>query len=323
MSKLQPDWFLRSRLKTRQIVLLVYLDQYRSVLRAADAAGMTQPAASKLLRELEETFGVPLFEREARGVTPTWYGEILIRHARSVLSEISRAQEEIAALKSGLTGRVLVGTVMNPGTNLIPMAVAKLKQGHPRILVTIEVDSSKPLIETLLNGDLDIVVGRIFEWRDAPELHSEPLADERHAIIAGAQHPLAGRRDVQLDDLVEHGWILPPPGSLLRDRLLSVFMDRGLPVPSNVVENFSLPVITNLLRVTTMVVPLPKETVQPYCDAGMLTVLIEDIGIDIGTFGLVTRRQHPLSPAANAMLSALREVASDLYPHERRPPTLK
>jgi DNA-binding transcriptional LysR family regulator len=313
MSNLPASWFIRSRLKTRQIVLLVYLDEHRSVLRAADAAGMTQPAASKLLRELEETFDVPLFERQARGVAPTWYGEILIRHARSVLSEISRAQEEIAALKAGLTGQAAIGTVMNPGTNLVPMAVAQLKQKHPQMLVSIELDYSKPLVAKLLRGELDIVIARILDSGGAEQLQTEPLADERHAVIAGAHHPLAGRSDLQLQDLVDQGWILPPPGSLIRDRLISVFLQRGLRAPSNLVESFSLPVITSLLRTTNMVVTLPKETVQSECDNGVLTVLIEDLGIEIGTFGIVTRREQPLSPGAQAMLSALRNVAGKLY----------
>lgn len=315
MSQGPPDWIIRSRLKTRQIVLLVYLDQYRSVLRAANAIGMTQPAASKLLRELEETFEAPLFERQARGIAPTWYGEILIRHARSVLSEISRAQEEIAALKSGLTGQASVGTVMNPGTNLVPMAVAQLKQQHPRMLVSIQLDYSKTLIAKLLEGEFDIVIARILDSRDAEELQSEPLADERHAVIAGAHHAFAGREHLQLDDLVDQGWILPPAGSLIRDRLVAAFLQRGLAAPREVVETFSLPVITNLLRVTNMVVALPKETVQSYCDLGLLTVLIDDVGIEIGTFGIVTRRGQPLSPGAHAMLNALREVAGKLYTH--------
>ena len=68
-----------TRLKTRQLALIVHLDTHRSVLRAADAAHMTQPAATKLLRELEETMGVPLFERHPRGVEPNWYGEVLVQ----------------------------------------------------------------------------------------------------------------------------------------------------------------------------------------------------------------------------------------------------
>jgi DNA-binding transcriptional LysR family regulator len=242
-------------LKTRQIVLLVYLDQCGSVLRAAEATGMTQPAASKLLRDLEGTFGVPLFDRGARGVTPTWYGEVLIRHARSALAEISRAQDEIATLQSGSTGEVRIGTLLNPGTNLVPMAVARLKQLQPRILVTIDVDDSQPLIEKLLKGELDLMVGRIPGWRDVAELEAESLADERHAVIASTRHPFADRNNLRLEDLAGHGWILPSPGSPLRDRLLSQFMDRDLPAPNNVVESSSLPVITNLQSLAPRICP--------------------------------------------------------------------
>ena len=98
----------RPHLKTHQLVFLVHLDEERRLARAAAAAGLTQPAASKLLRQIEETLDVKLFERHARGVAPTRYGEILVRHARSALSEIGLAREELAALKAGQIGRAHV-----------------------------------------------------------------------------------------------------------------------------------------------------------------------------------------------------------------------
>src|SRR5882757_6562994 len=97
-----------------------------------------QPAASKMLGELEDSLGVKLFERHARGVQPTWYGEILVRHARLAMSEMDRAHDEIMALKSGLSGQASIGTVMNPVTHLIPSAIAAIKESHPRILISVE-----------------------------------------------------------------------------------------------------------------------------------------------------------------------------------------
>jgi DNA-binding transcriptional LysR family regulator len=294
-------------------MLLVHLDDERCVLRAASAAGMTQPAASKLLREIEVAMDVKLFERHARGIVPTWYGEILVRHARLALSEIGLAQEEIAALKSGQSGKAAIGTVLNPGTNLIPMAVARVKQQYPGLLVSIELDSSKPLMEKLMQGQLDMLVARVLDWQGSERLNFEPLADEPHDVIAGSQHPLAARRDLCLEDLVEQSWILPPPGSLVRDNLVSVFLDRGLPLPRNIVQTNSLPVITSLLRLTNMIVPLPRESVLPYCRSGVLTVLLEKLGVKIGSFGIITRRDHRLSPGAQTMLKALRETAVSVY----------
>ena len=217
----QPStsWFNASRLKTRHLLLLLHLYEQRSVLRAAEAANMTQPAASKLLSEMEGILGVPLFERHARGVEPTWYGQVLIRRARSALSEIGRAHDEIAAMRSGRMGQASIGTVVNPGTNLVPQAIAAVKREFPDILIRVEMDYSRPLVAKLLDGQLDIVIGRILGPEGAGDLEFEPLADEPHSVIVRAGHPLTQRSGLTHADLIEYGWIMPPAASVLRTRL--------------------------------------------------------------------------------------------------------
>ncbi|MGH8082003.1 MAG: LysR family transcriptional regulator, partial [Lysobacter sp.] len=193
MIQIPANWFKTSRLKTRHLQLLLHLNEQRSVLRAADAADMTQPAASKLLSEMEHILGVPLFERHARGVEPTWYGQVLIRRARSALSEIGRAHDEIEAMRSGRMGQAAIGTVVNPGTNLVPQAIAAVKRDFPDILIQVEMDYSRPLVAKLLGGQLDIVIGRILGPEGAGDLEFEPLADEPHSVIVRTGHPLTQR----------------------------------------------------------------------------------------------------------------------------------
>jgi DNA-binding transcriptional LysR family regulator len=310
----QSNWFVRSRLKTRQIVLLLQLYDQRSVLRAAQLAGMTQPAASKMLGELEESLGVKLFERHARGVEPTWYGEILVRHARSAMVEMDRAHEEIFALKSGFSGRAAIGTVTNPGTHLIPSVIAAIKGSHPRILIGVEMDFSRPLVTRLLEGHLDFVVGRILDPEGAESLNFEPLTDEPHSIIAGAAHPLARKKGLTIEDLLELGWIMQGSGSVLRSRLNSMLHEEGLEHPKNVVETSALPVTLALLQITDMIAVLPEQAVLPYCAAGLVAILPVDLGVKMDAFGIITRRDHPLSPGAEVVLKALRETAARLYP---------
>ncbi|MDE2263935.1 MAG: LysR family transcriptional regulator [Gammaproteobacteria bacterium] len=306
--------FLRRRLNIRHIALMAQLDDARSVVRAAEAAGMSQPAASTLLKGFEEALDVPLFERHARGIAPTAYGEILVRHARAILAEIEQVQEEIASLKSGLSGQASVGAVTTPGTNLIPLAVGLLKQKHPGLLVSIDIDHSRPLIERLLGGQIDMVVARLLDSRGAGELQFEPLGEEFHAVIAGGGHPLAGATGIRLQDLLGQPWVMPPPGSVLRDRLATVFLQQGLPMPANVVQTQSLPAVLGLLRTSDAVVPLPRETVQPLCDSGFLSVLIDNIGVAMSPFGIITRSKHKHSPGAQALLDAIRTTARTLYP---------
>jgi DNA-binding transcriptional LysR family regulator len=116
MSDPRSDRFVRSYLKTRHLVLLVELGRHGSIMHAAEAANLTQPAASKLLGELEHALGVQLFERLPRGVAPTWYGKVLIRRAGAALAEMDAAHQEVMELLSGLRSRVtsslLVSTVI-------------------------------------------------------------------------------------------------------------------------------------------------------------------------------------------------------------------
>ena len=306
---------IRFHLKTRQLTLLVRLDEERSLVRAAATAGLTQPAASKLLRQIEIALDVKLFDRHARGMTPTCYGEILVRHARLALSELGLAREEIVALKSGLSGKAAIGTVLGPGTSLVPTAVVRLKQHYPGILASVEIGPSRDLVRKLLQGDLDMVVGRVLDCTRGDELVYEPLAaDEPQAVVAGAQHPLAGRKELQLEHLIEQPWILPPAGSLVRDKLTDMFVQHGLSRPTNIIETDCLPVITSLLQQSNMVVALPEETVQSCYKTGFLTVLVRNLPLSVGAFGLITRRHHKLSPAAQVMLSTLREAAGQLWP---------
>jgi DNA-binding transcriptional LysR family regulator len=311
--------FIRSPLKLRQLAFIVRLHDERNLARAAAGMGFAQPHASKLLRQLETSLGVKLFERHARGVEPTGYGEILVRHARQAVSALGTAREEIAALKSGLSGKTTIGTIVDPGTKLVPAAINRMKQRYPGVLICVEIDPSKQLVQRLLEGHFDLVVGRVLDPTLASDLLYEPLApDEPHAIIASATHPLAGRKGLQLEDLIDLPWILPPPGSLVRDRFLALCAQRGLSLPTNIVETLALPAITSLLQHSNMVVPLPEGVVRPYCDAAILSVLVRDIPLGVGAFGLITRRNHPLSPGAQLMLNTLREMAGQIYPAESR-----
>jgi DNA-binding transcriptional LysR family regulator len=158
------------------------------------------------------------------------------------------------------------------------------------------------------------VVGRILDTGLTAELNFEPITDEPHSLIAAAGHPLAGRSDLQLAELAGVPWVLPPAGSILRDRLTAMFLSQGLEPPAEIVETMALPVVASLLTGSRMVAALPEELVRPYLDAGLLTVLPFDLGLRMDLYGIITRKKHRLSPGAETMLATLREVAATRYP---------
>jgi DNA-binding transcriptional LysR family regulator len=111
LAKALSDAALLMRLRTRQLLLLEALGREHNLGRAAAALGMSQPAATKLLQQAEDALGVRLFTRLARGMEPTPTGEVLIRFARQSLVDFGFAREQMAALRSGLRGRLRLGSV--------------------------------------------------------------------------------------------------------------------------------------------------------------------------------------------------------------------
>jgi len=313
MKNSDPNWFLRARLKTRQLLLLIALDDTRNIHRAASELNMTQPAASKQLKDLEDMLGVSLFERLPRGMRPTIYGEAMIRHARMALTSLSKAHEDIVALKSGLSGQVDVGVILSPGMALLPPAIARVKEQAPMLRIGVEVESSNILLSRLLHGELDFVIGRILDEQAKQELHYEELSDEPICAVARVGHPLHARKDLRLVELANEPWILSPRGSILRDRCDQMFREQGVAPPSNVVDTTAILFTTSLLQQTDFLYAMPTEVARYYTQARLIDILPVELPCRMDGFGIITRHDQLRSPGATLLLQAVREVAKMIY----------
>src|SRR3954451_1495584 len=131
--RLPPAWFARARLKLRHLQLLVALDEARNLNRAAQSLGITQPAASKLLAEIERMLGGPVFDRRPRGVEPNAHGEVLVRRARAVLVELEQAGAELNSLRDGTGGRAAIGAVTAPAVDAVARAVEAVQRATPAL----------------------------------------------------------------------------------------------------------------------------------------------------------------------------------------------
>lgn len=306
-------WFIRARLKTRQLLLLVALAEEGNIHRAAQVLSMTQPAASKLLKDLEDVLEVPLFERLPRGMRPTWYGETMIRHARMALASLNQAHDELTALKTGHFGQVGIGAITSPGLALLPSAVAVVKQEHPSLRISLDIETSPVLLERLEQGKLDILVARLFAEHDKTNLRYEPLVEEPVCAMARPGHPLLGVTGLTLRDVVAAAWIVPPAGSVLRHRFDLMFQEDGLAPPINVVESSALLFITRMLQQSDMVAVVAGDVARYYAAHGIVSVLPLDMPCHMDAFGIITRTDRLLSPAAKVMMKALKTASLTLY----------
>jgi DNA-binding transcriptional LysR family regulator len=306
-------WFLRARLKTRQLMLLIAIGDEGNIHRAAEILNMSQPAASKLLKDLEDVLGISLFERLPRGMRPTWYGETMIRHARIALSSLAQAGSELEALKTGRFGEVSVGAITGPAVSLIPQAVAIVAREHPDLRLQLAVESSDVLVERLTQCKLDIMVGRLLEAHDKTNLSYERLADEPVCAVVRPGHPMLSNSSLTLRHLEQADWIVPPMGSVLRHRFELMFQEAGLGIPPHLIETSSLLFITKMLQQSDFVAVVPTDVARYYASYGMIAMLPIQLSCTMEAFGIIMRKDWLLSPAAKVVLRALRTAAISAY----------
>jgi len=303
---------LYRRLKLRQLLLLRALRDSGNLRRSAAALNLTQPAATRMLQELEGTLGLQLFERSQRGMAPTPYGEAMIRHAGAVLADLDSAREELSALAEGSRGRVAVGTLMSTASLLLPRTIARAKARAPRLQVTVQEGTHDYLLEALLKGDLDLMLGRLLPGAAQDTVAVDILYREEFRVVCGAANPLARRRP-RLLELVDRPWILPPPHVPLRQRLDALFLAQTGRRPLDLVESVSVLTNLTLLRESDALGVLPAETARHYAKLELVAELPVSLKGILGPVALMTRRNPVRSPAADSFLATLRQVAQELH----------
>jgi DNA-binding transcriptional LysR family regulator len=301
------------RFKLKQLRLIAAIGDHASVLRAAESLGISQPGATKLLKDAENDLGLTLFERTNRGVVPTDGGRALVRHAKLVLAQLAHAAEELDDLAEGTGGRVTVGTLLAASAALLPTAIRRLREGRPRVTVAVIEGTNDRLIPALRVGDIDFVVGRLSEFRFRDEILQEALFNEEARVVVRAGHPLARRKQIRIAALAGCEWILPPPETTLRRQVDKAFHDVGLEAPRPVVQSVSLLTNRALLLATDMIGIWPRQVILDDVRRGVLAVLPVKLPPASGPVGISRRRGVILSPAAQALVSELKHVASESH----------
>ncbi|MBX3650122.1 MAG: LysR family transcriptional regulator [Burkholderiales bacterium] len=222
-------------MKLNQLALFVAIAEEGQIGRAAARAGISQPALTKQLKNLEQSVGSPLFERNRSGVLLTQAGTLLLARARGILCSAGEAQRELAELSTGAIGRLRIGAGPTMAEYLLPQVVGGLLSRFPGIELRVMSALNDVLFENLRAGELDLVVSAIPET--APEdFEQELLLHDELVVVANTAHPLLHRNRVRLQDLTDESWVLPPPRVLARQWLNQQFGNRRLSPPRAAVE---------------------------------------------------------------------------------------
>lgn len=298
---------MASRLRLRQLRLLISLEDLGSIHKAAEAMSITQPGATKALNEIESTLGAVLFERTSKGLEANDLGRCVVRYARLINTDLAHLREEMMGILQGHGGRISVGTIMGA----VPMLVeglAELRAEQPDLSVTVIEDTSDRLLSLLDEGRLDVVICRTSVSRRPDSYESRVRHQEQLVLIANPGHSLADSQCLDLVQLVGFRWIVFPVNMPMRLTLEREFREAGLGFPQYPIETSSTFTTLAMLRQDPQLLAvMPFDVVRLDIECGTLIKLPLQIKSRSEPYEIVTRRGVDLSNAARSLIDFLVE----------------
>lgn len=287
----------------RQLRFLQEVARQGSFTRAGEALYVSQPTVSGAIGELERQAGLPLVESVGRRVQLTHAGKLLCAHGERVLLELSDAEKELAGLKDGQSGRLLVGASSTPGTYLLPAILGVFQASHPMVEISLEITDTQDVLNRVLDGRLDL--GVVGEAAFPTALTAETFREETLVLILAPGHPLARREQLTARDLEAQPFVLRERGSSTREVLQRTLERQGIRLRV-VMELGNTEAVKKAVAAGLGISLVSEHAVELEARAGeLVTRRVPDLDPRRGLF-IVHRRGLRLTPLHEQFLAALR-----------------
>lgn len=293
----------------RHLQTYIAFCETRGETQAAAKLGISQPAVNQTLRQLEHMLGTKLFYRSGRGARLTESGEAVLRRAKLALNEFRLAEEDLAAFRGRVEGRIVVGSLPLSAGVLVPRAVDKVLSLHKDLSVTIVDGTYDALVQQLLQADVDIIVGALRSEPPSAELKQEALFEDTLSVVARHGHPLLDTAVTSLRDLVHQSWIAPLPGTPAREAFERAFTAVGIQPPRASLEVNSAIVLQALLLDSDRLALLSRRQIMRGVSAGLLSVIPVTVPDTERQIGFTTRSDSDLGAAMMTFVDEVRKLA--------------
>jgi len=296
-----------NRLRMRQITLLLNIQEYKTLGAAALKMNLSQPAATKMLHELEQALDVTLFERIGRGLKITPAGVRVANYFANLQGNIESLSRELPDLRIGLGARLKIGSIMVASPKWLTYAIWQLKQQLPKITIEITIDTSNKLLEHMEHGLIELLIGRMpinnsyYDDYIFTKLHD----DETLSLIVNNQHPLLRHNNINFNDLLNFNWVVQPQGSPMRALLEQEFNANSTNLPNGIIETSSILTSMDLVRCSDFIAVIPQVIANDYAKHNMIKILDYQINFKLSSYGTLICKDRPLSFAAKEFLNIL------------------
>lgn len=296
------------RIKLRHIACFLEVVRLRSVVNAAEALNISQPAASKTIQELEELLGGALFDRSRRNLILTGFGEVFYRYAATSVAALRQGID--AAKGSNEAATVKVGALPTVSARILPGAVQRFTAAEHGVRTRIITGPNNYLLSLLRTGDVDLVIGRMTEPDAMVGLSFEHLYSERVVFVVRPGHPLLAQRHFTLAMIEPYQTLMPTPDSVIRRLVERMLLIQGVTGLRTDIETVSNAFGRAYVRQTDAVWIISEGVVANDLAEGQLQALPVDTGETIGPVGLTTRTDTVPTLAETAFMQAVRNEAA-------------
>ena len=297
-------------LRLKHLRLLEQLIEHGTLRKAAKSVHVSEPAASQMLRDMESTFGVTLFERGRRGMAPNAASSLVVNRARVILRELQAMEDDIADLSSQRNETIQLGALPRCMYALIPATLARLYEHGFEPRIQILEASSPQLLDGLDRGELDLALTRVIDDRtdllSGSAFQIIKLFEERSVIVCSSKHPLATRHSLNLTDLLEYHWVLPGTNSLTRKLFDSEFINMGLVPPVPKVEGRTATSLS-LVQHSAFLSICPASLANDWARKGLLHVLPIELQVPLPPICAIWRASKSDNPSILTIRDALLE----------------
>ncbi len=300
-----------SRLKLRHLQLLQSVERHRTLSRVALEMKVSQPAITKALREVEDIFMAPLFERTSRGLVATAAGRAVLHFAQVTLADMGSTAEVLTAIDTGLIGRVRIGITPQVPEGLLHAALKHLLGQSPRVSVLSTEGTTDELVAALSAREIDCAIGRSFDHSVGVDIDQEPIYEQEPCLLVPARsRARLSRGPLDWARLAELDWIFPPPNTPMRRTFSTIFLSAGVQPPSPIVETMSLRTIETALRnVPNGVTILAKDIVADLVQRGDCAALPYKLTWNLPPVSLFVSRHMARHPTVESLAAAIRLAA--------------
>ncbi|MFC5737288.1 LysR family transcriptional regulator [Rhodobacter sp. 140A] len=301
---------LHPHLRMRHFRCFLETARLGSLSAAAAALNVSQPAASKTIRDLEEIVGTALFDRSGRSLSLNAAGRVFQSHVGAAMADLELAQRLVLDPPQPRPV-VRAGVLPTAATGLVPRAALAYHADFPEVLLDVMTGPNWLLLSLLREGQLDLVVGRMPPAGSADTLRFRSLYWERVVPVVRADHPLL-RQDWDYGALTHYPLMLPPRGALISASVRQWLQSVGIGDPQPAFENVSLAFGREVVRQSDVVWFISEGVVQTEVEAGTLAILPIRNELLGGPVGITLRDTDEPSAQTRALIAAIDRAAEGL-----------